>query len=191
MIEGSANTISTPSPQQADNTTYDFSGWSDGQSQTHNATPTTNTTYTARFAPLTPGTSTLTFDPEADAQVDQASPTTNFGGLTTLRTDAGGNPGVESYLRFLVGGVTAKVQSAKLRLFSTSSTVDGPAAYPTSSTWTESGINWNNKPAATGGAAVGRRRDQRPVNGSNGTSRPRSRATGRSASAWHRPSPTE
>ena len=137
-----------------------------------------------------PGTSTLTFNPEADAQVDQASPTTNFGGLTTLRTDAGGNPGVESYLRFLMGGVTAKVQSAKLRLFSTSSTVDGPAAYPTSSTWTESGINWNNKPAATGGAlsdAAG----ITPVNGSNGTSRPRSRATGRSASAWHRPSPTE
>jgi glucose/arabinose dehydrogenase/PKD repeat protein len=153
VIEGSASTISTPSPQLADNTNYVFSGWSDGQGQTHNATPTTDTTYTARFAPVTPGTSTLTFSPEADAMVDEAGPTTNFGSTSLLRTDAGGNPDVESYLRFLVGGVTAKIQSAKLRLLSTgNSTVDGPAAYPTSSSWTESGIIWNNKPAATGAA---------------------------------------
>ena len=151
VIEGSQNTISTPSPQITNNTQYVFSGWSDGQGQTHNAAPTTNTTYTARFAPFASGTSTLTISPEADAAVEEATPTTNFGSSTTVRTDAGGNPDIESYLRFQVGGVvTAKIQSAKLRLVSTSNTVDGPAVYPTSNTWTESGINWNNKPAATG-----------------------------------------
>ncbi len=152
VIEGSANTISTPSPQVTSNTTYDFSGWSDGQGQTHNVTPTTDTTYTARFAPLTPGTATLTFNAEADAYVDEATPTANFGSATFLRTDAGGNPGVESYLRFVVDGLHGDVQSATLRLLATSNTVDGPAAYPTASGWGESTINWAGKPAPTGAA---------------------------------------
>ena len=138
VIEGSANTLSAPSPQAQSDTTYEFSSWSDGQAQTHNVAPTSSTTYTATFAPRTPGTSTLTFKPRPDAHVDEANANTNFGSATTLRTDAGGNPDIESYLRFLVDGLTGKVQSAKLRLFSTNNTVDGPAVYPTSSTAGES-----------------------------------------------------
>ena len=152
VIEGSANTISTSAPQVANNTSYEFAGWSDGQGQTHNAAATTSTTYTARFAPHTPGTSTLTFSPEADARVEQAGAAVNFGSDPSLRTDSGGNPVTESYLRFLVNGIRGKVQSAKLRLFSSSNTVDGPAVYPTSSGWAENTLNWNNKPAPTGPA---------------------------------------
>jgi glucose/arabinose dehydrogenase/PKD repeat protein len=152
VIEGSANTISTPSPQTLGSTTYQFSSWSDGQAQTHNVAPTSSTTYTARFAPIAAGTATLTFNPEADAYVEESSPTANFGGAATLRTDAGGNPGVESYIRFLVDGLAGKVQTAKLRLFSTTNTVDGPAVFSTSNAWAESTINWNNKPAPSGGA---------------------------------------
>ena len=58
-----------------------------------------------------------------------------------------------------MGGVTAKVQSAKLRLFSTSNTVDGPGRLPDLEHLDESGINWNNKPAATGGALADSTRD--------------------------------
>ena len=76
----------------------------------------------------------------------------NFGSDPSLRTDAGGNPVTESYLRFLVNGIHGKVQNAKLRLFSSSNTVDGPAVYPTSSGWVENTINWNSKPAPTGAA---------------------------------------
>ena len=39
-----------------------------------------------------------------------------------------------------------------MRLWATSATVDGPTAYPTSGSWTETGVTWVNKPAATGGA---------------------------------------
>ena len=155
-IEGSANTLSAASPQVNNNTTYEFASWSDGQAQTHNVAPTSSTTYTARFAPRTPGTSTLIFTPSADARVETASPASNFGTATTLRTDGGADPDVESYLRFLVDGLTGKVQSAKLRLSSTAAsggdTADGPAAFATSSSWGETTINWNNKPPPTGGA---------------------------------------
>ena len=55
---------------------------------------------------------------------------------------------VESYLRFTVSGITGTVQSATLRLKSGSNgTVDGPAVYTSSGTWTETGIKWSNKPA--------------------------------------------
>ena len=152
VIEGSANTINAQSPQIADNTSYEFSSWSDGQAQTHNVAPTSSTTYTARFAPRTPGTSTLVFNPEADAYVEEANPAANFGSAVALRTDGGTDPDQESYLRFLVDGLQGKVQSAKLRLFSVTNTANGPAVYPTSSAWSESTLNWSNRPAPTGGA---------------------------------------
>src|SRR5207244_3219419 len=47
---GDTHTISTSSPQAgATGTQYAFSSWSDGGSQTHLVTPTTNTTFTASF----------------------------------------------------------------------------------------------------------------------------------------------
>ena len=153
VIEGSQNTISTPSPQIKDNTTQNFLGWSDGQAQTHNAAPTVNTTYTAWFEPQTPGTSTLTYNAEADALVKSVPPTGNDGAFDQLRTD--GSPLEQSYLRFIVGGVAGKVTNAKLRLRSTENgTVDGPELRGTSNAWTEMGITWENKPAATTGAVA-------------------------------------
>ena len=152
-IVGSSNTISAPSPQPFNNRSYAFYSWSDGQPQTHTlAAPATDTTYTASYAPITPGAQTLTFSAAADAYVEEANPSTNFGAATFLRTDAGGNPDTDSYLRFQLAGMQGKITSAKLRLFATSNTVDGPAVMPTSSSWTETGITWANKPAATGGA---------------------------------------
>jgi hypothetical protein len=86
-----------------------------------------------------------TFAPVADARVQESSPATNYG-TSYLRSDAG--PGVESYLRFTTQGITEPVTSAKLRLWSTNGSVDGPAVYPVSSnTWSESSISWNNRPA--------------------------------------------
>jgi glucose/arabinose dehydrogenase/PKD repeat protein len=151
VIVGSSNTITTPDVQVKDHTTYHFSSWSDGQPRTHNVVaPASNTTYTARFASQAPGTSTLVFNPSADAYVHEGSPNTNFGSETFLRTDNAVNPGVESYLRFAIDGLAGKVQTAKLRLFSTSYTADGPAVSPTAPTWEESTVTWSNKPPPTG-----------------------------------------
>jgi chitodextrinase len=99
-----------------------------------------------------PGETVLTFNPVADARVQEANPTTNIGTSTSLRTRAG--PIIESNLRFdlgvLPGGV---ITSAKLRLNVTATTVDGPAVYRTDTAWTETGITWSNRPARTSGAS--------------------------------------
>jgi hypothetical protein len=50
-----------------------------------------------------------------------------------------------------VSGVAGTITSAKLRLFVTNATTNGPALYPAANSWTETGITWNTKPARTGG----------------------------------------
>ena len=95
--------------------------------------------------------SVLTLSPEADARVHAASPTTNYG-TSYLRANGGTEPLVESFLRFTVSGAPAGVTSAKLRLYATNGTVDGPAIYTTTTAWSETAINWNTRPARTSGA---------------------------------------
>jgi hypothetical protein len=106
---------------------------------------------------------TAALSPSADAYVrDGSSATTNFGGATTLvarRSTSSGNTRW-TYLRFDTSAV-ATVQSAKLQLFgalsATTSTAVNAQAFPSAVTsWSESGITWNNKPAlgATPLAAV-------------------------------------
>ena len=87
--------------------------------------------------------------PVADSRVLQASPTVNTGTASRLDVD---NPGEQSYLRFTVTGVTGTVQSATLRLFVRNGSSNAPKLFFTDNTWTETGITWNNKPAAIGAA---------------------------------------
>jgi hypothetical protein len=47
--------------------------------------------------------------------------------------------------------VTGSIQNATLRLFVTNGTTNGPSIYGTDNSWTETGITWNNRPAATTG----------------------------------------
>ncbi len=152
-IAGSTVAISAPTPQVFDNTTQRFSSWSDGQSRTHTITaPSTNASLTARFAAHAPGSSTFAFPAEADAMVQQANPTSNYGNVDQLRTDIGADE--ESYLRFIVAGISGKVTNARLRLRSAGDTVDGPQLRGTSNAWTESGITWQNRPPATTGVVA-------------------------------------
>ena len=89
---------------------------------------------------------TLTFAPEADAYVQEASPSRNYGTATSLRADGGSDLDVESYLRFSVSGVNGTVQSAKLRLYAWSGTANGPALHGAATTWSETAITWSNRP---------------------------------------------
>lgn len=91
---------------------------------------------------------TLRLAPVADARVEQANPGSSYGTSTTLRTDGGSDPDVETYLRFEVTGVTRPLQGAKLRLRSATGTVDGPAVRSTGWTGLETALTWNNRPAA-------------------------------------------
>jgi hypothetical protein len=47
--------------------------------------------------------------------------------------------------------VTGAVTSARLRLYVSNGTGDGPRVYATATSWSETAITWNNKPAASGG----------------------------------------
>ncbi len=50
VVVGSANSVSAPSPQPFNRSTYYFTSWSDGGPQSHTITaPAVNTTYTATY----------------------------------------------------------------------------------------------------------------------------------------------
>ena len=149
-IVGATTTISAESPQLVGSTYYGFDAWSDGKAQSHEITaPAGDTTYTASFDQLTK----LTFTPAADARVEEATPNTAYGTQNKLRIDGGADPDIQSYMRFAVAGVTdGTVVSAKLKLSSITGTIDGPTLRSASNSWTESTVNWSNRPSA--GATV-------------------------------------
>ena len=119
----------------------------DASTPTRSPTPSLSTSITASTA------SGFSFYAEADARVTESSPSTNYGSSTALRVDAGSDPDVQTYLRFAVSGLSGSVASAKLRVYATSPTTDGPAVYATSANWSEGGITWSNRPAPVGGAS--------------------------------------
>jgi hypothetical protein len=96
-------------------------------------------------------TTPFVFAAQADARVQQANSSTNYGSSTTLRTDGGADPDVETFLRFQTAGLPASIQSAKLRLFATTGTVDGPAVYRTDWTGSETSLTWNTRTPRTSG----------------------------------------
>jgi hypothetical protein len=82
----------------------------------------------------------------ADSYVRSDQPTSNFGTATTLRVD--GSPATYSYLKFDVQGLTAPPTKATLRvLIPVSSTTSINASHVTDTTWTETGLTYNNRPA--------------------------------------------
>jgi hypothetical protein len=145
VVSGSTSSLAAPASQALGGRTYRFSSWSDGQPPARTFTATANRSFAATFVPVEPGTQTVTFAPEADARVDAAAPDTNFGTDTRLRTDVA----EQSFLRFQVAGISGRVTGARLRLRSTTDTVDGPAVRGTVNGWTETGVTWNARPAAT------------------------------------------
>jgi hypothetical protein len=116
----------------------------------------------------------------ADAHVKSTSATKNYGTLTDLRLRNGGTTSdtYKTYLKFNVTGLSTAPASAKLRLFSTDGGPDGGSVFRAGSGWTETGITWNNAPAAAGGslASAGTGGQRAWV---DSTSRRRSRATAR------------
>jgi hypothetical protein len=61
---------------------------------------------------------------------------------------------VETYIRFVVSGVPGVAKTATLRLYATSRTADGPAVFTSDPIWTESSINWANRPLRLGAAVA-------------------------------------
>src|SRR5688500_9620118 len=94
---------------------------------------------------------TYTFNASADAHVQSDATTTNYGTGTRMNVD--GSPQAQVAMRFAVSGISGTVTSAKLRLYVNNPTSDGPAVFrSTNTTWSESSVNWNTRPALAGSA---------------------------------------
>jgi len=110
-------------------------------------TPLATATLTSTFTPSpTAVSSSLTFIANADSYVRENSVNSNAGTSTQLWVDGDASATYESYIKFSVSGTMGIVQSATLRVYSTSGTVGGPTVYATDTNWTETGITWNTKP---------------------------------------------
>ncbi|MEO8273096.1 MAG: DNRLRE domain-containing protein [Chloroflexota bacterium] len=111
------------------------------------------TVYRTCTITATPATSTAVID----ASVRQGSATSNFGTATTNNVATGSGANRRLYIRFDLSTcspvipTTATVRLATLRLYvtarpSTCRTID---LFRVTSTWTESGLTWNNQPFGT------------------------------------------
>jgi hypothetical protein len=89
----------------------------------------------------------VTVTPAADARVESAHGSTNYGSSSTLAADA--SPAASSYLRFDVSGV-GPISQATLRLFVTDPSSNGPEVYPTGAGWSERSVTWKTRPSRNG-----------------------------------------
>ena len=125
-----------------------------------NVSPASSTATTTTLAAGTGAQTTI--NASADARVQQANPTTNYGTSTTLGADQDSAAQVESFVKFANPGLTGTVTSAKLRLWTvpgtgtSSTTTNGPALYGVTQDWTEGSITYAAWPtrAATATANV-------------------------------------
>jgi hypothetical protein len=91
----------------------------------------------------------FTFNPAADAYVNESNAASNYGALTTLRADA--SPILRSYLRFEVQGLSGTLTRATLRIFTNSGSSTGYEVRSVAdNTWIEGAINYSNSPAPDG-----------------------------------------
>ena len=151
-LVGATRAISAPLTQTLNGATYEFVSWSDGGAATHDVTVgATDRTYTATYRLAVPVQTALA--PTADSYVRSSSAGSNFGSATSLFAKRSSSDNRHTYIKFDTTSVTGTVQSVKLRLFAKleSSAATGvlTEVFGTSTGWTETGIKWNNKPAAT------------------------------------------
>jgi glucose/arabinose dehydrogenase len=156
MVIGSTTLLSAPTSQTVNGVTYRFAGWSDGQAQSHSfKAPGLSTTLSANYVRVTPGTQTITLAPEADTYGGESTPNTNYGRSWVLRAAYSAtipNLDGEVYARFLVNNFVGNIRSAKLRMFVTDGTPDAPKVFPTTNSWGENTLTWNNRPPPSGPA---------------------------------------
>ena len=101
-----------------------------------------------------PPPQTIALNPTADAFVNSAAPTTNFGLTPALYVD--GSPIRKSYLRFDLSSVANAVSSATLRVWANSAQSVGYDVFGVDDTsWVESTIDWDNQPTSWAGSPTG------------------------------------
>ena len=115
-----------------------------------------SSTPTAALESTPEGTTTVvlnefTFTAEADAHIVQASLSANKGTSGELLVSGGADTARIAYIRFSVSGIDAPVQNAKLQVFVTKGSSNGPAVHFADSSWEEAGITWDGQPTLLSG----------------------------------------
>jgi hypothetical protein len=94
---------------------------------------------------------TLNFSPTADAAVKQKYPTTNYGTETTIQVSQQSGYEKHIFMKFSVSGIPSGASNLTAKVTMTSqTTISGTtiAAHAcTNTSWTETGITWNNAPS--------------------------------------------
>ncbi|SHF82753.1 CBM96 family carbohydrate-binding protein [Streptoalloteichus hindustanus] len=106
----------------------------------------------AGIAPVA-AAATTTFTAVADTHVDNSAASTNYGTSGQLGVD--NSPIKRTFLKFTVSGLTETVSSAKLRVHTddvagAESDNGGTFRSMSNTTWSETGVTWNNQPAIDG-----------------------------------------
>lgn len=151
-LVGATRALSAPATQTVNGSTYQFVSWSDGGAATHDVTiASTNRTYTATYQLAAPTQQALAAT--ADSYVRSASSNTNYGTASSLYAKKSATDNRYTYFKFDTTAVTGSVASVKLRVFGKLETTGATGVltevFGTTTSWTETGIKWNNKPAAT------------------------------------------
>lgn len=154
---GTASTSQNPTAVYAAAGTYTVSLTATNAAGTSTASRTVTVT-----AASGPTTRTLTLTPDADTMVKQASATSSFGSTSPLSADkqdtTSTSSAITSYVRFTVPALASgeTITAARLSLNATNGTTNGPAIYPTATTWDGSTMTWGSgRPARSSGTAVG------------------------------------
>lgn len=146
--DGTTSTTQHPTHRYAGPGTYTVS-----LTATNAAGSDTTTLVGAVTVAAAPTGAPVTITANADGQVQTGNPTRSYGSTTELKVRAP-SPAYESYLRFDVAGLTGAPSSARLRLWVTDASPAGGLVSPVASGWTEAGLTWDTRPAATGGPDV-------------------------------------
>lgn len=143
LIGTSTTTSYTDSTVQPSSTYSYYVVSYDGANNSSPQSPSADVT-----TPQTSAVTTLTFTSTDDAAIYQATPTTNYGSLQSLETDA--SPVRHILMKFNVSNVGSRqVKSAKLRLYATDpSSIGGQFKKLVSNSWSQTNVTWNNAPAA-------------------------------------------
>jgi hypothetical protein len=113
-----------------------------------NAQGSTSATKTITVADAPPPPTTVPLD--ADAYFNTSSPTKNYATATVLKLH---NPTTAEYrpiVKFTLSGLSGAPTSVKIRLFVVDASVDCGSWFQVDNGWTETGVNWNNKPVVSG-----------------------------------------
>ena len=105
----------------------------------------------SRLWTVTTGTA-LVFRAVADTYAAEANPSLNFGSRAAVTSDGGLGVANEGLVRFDVSGLADTVIDARLRIYVTNPTTNGPSVFPSGIGWDESTVTWASRPPVLGDA---------------------------------------